>query len=422
MRPPRGERGVIEQWRTGVVAPSRTIIIAGAGIGGLTAALAIARRGLRVRVLEQATKLEETGAGLQLSPNATRVLIALGLEERLRPRLVAPEAVRVRKAANGRDLARLPVGRSLQYYGAPYWVMHRGDLQAALLAAVNDHADIEIELGKRVQIVGPHPKGVSVGYLRNANTEDTTSIGLVGADGLWSAIRKCLVEASTPQPAGRTAWRALLPAEAVPAEFREPIVHLWVGPDGHLVHYPVRAGGAINIVAITSDAWTGIGWSTRSDRDDLLARFPDKDWAQPARALLATPKQWLKWALYSCAPLQRWGRGPTTLLGDAAHPMLPFLAQGAAMAIEDAAVLAHALASAPGGGIAAAMRSYERQRRARTARVQASARANDRVYHLGGAAGLIRDLALRTVLGGELLLSRYDWIYDWRPPGRAAGS
>ena len=402
------------------MASSRTIIIAGAGIGGLTAALALARRGLRVRVLEQATRLEETGAGLQLSPNATRVLIALGLEERLRPRLVAPEVIRVRRAADGQDLARLPVGRAMQYYGAPYWVMHRGDLQAALLAAVNDHADIEIELGKRVQIFGPHPKGLSVGYLRNANTEDTTSTALVGADGLWSATRACLGEAATPQPAGRTAWRALVPAEAVAPELREPVVHLWVGPDGHIVHYPVRAGRAINIVAITTDTWSGIGWSTRSDRNDLMARFPDKDWAQPARALLAIPRQWLKWALYFCAPLHRWGRGPTTLLGDAAHPMLPFLAQGAAMAIEDAAVLAHALTSVPDGSIAAAMRSYEKQRHARTAQVQASARANDRVYHLGGVAGLLRDLALRTVLGGELLLSRYDWIYDWRPPGRAA--
>jgi salicylate hydroxylase len=402
------------------VASSQTIIIAGAGIGGLTAALALARRGLRVRVLEQATKLEETGAGLQLSPNATRVLIALGLEERLRPRLVAPEVIRVRRAFDGQDLARLPVGRAVQYYGAPYWVMHRGDLQAALLAAVNDHADIEIELGKRVQIFGPHPKGLSVGYLRNANTEDTTSTALVGADGLWSATRTCVGKAATPQPAGRTAWRALLPTDAVAPEFREPVVHLWVGPQGHIVHYPVRAGRAINIVAITTDTWSGIGWSTQSDWNDLMARFPDNDWAQPARALLATPRQWLKWALYFCAPLQRWGRGPTTLLGDAAHPMLPFLAQGAAMAIEDAAVLAHAVASAPGGSIAAAMRSYEKQRRARTARVQASAHANDRVYHVGGFAGLIRDLALRTVLGGELLLSRYDWIYDWRPPERAA--
>ena len=403
------------------MSSSQTIIIAGAGIGGLTAALALVSRGLRVRLLEQATRLEEPGAGLQLSPNATRVLIALGLAERLRPRAVAPEAVRVRKAGNGRDLALLPVGRTQHYYGAPYWVIHRGDLQAALLAAVTDHADIAVELGTRVQIFAAHPKGVMVGYLRKSETGDATGIGFVGADGLWSAIRACLGEKSPPRPAGRTAWRALVPADAVPAEFREPVVYLWVGPEGHLVHYPVRAGGAINIVAITTDAWAGTGWSTRSDRDELLARFSRKDWAEPARALLATPNQWLKWALYDRPPLHRWGRGATTLLGDAAHPMLPFLAQGAAMAIEDAAVLAHALTRVP-GGTATAMRHYENQRRARTARVQAAARLNGRVYHLGGPAALIRDLAMRTILGSELVLRRYDWIYDWRPPGRAAGS
>ena len=246
-------------------------------------------------------------------------------------------------------------------------------------------------------------------------------MGFVGADGLWSAARACLGERSRPQSARRTAWRALVPAEAVPAEFREPVVNLWIGPEAHLVHYPVRAGEAINIVAIAADAWEGIGWSTRSDRDELLMRFSEKDWAHPVRALLAKPDQWLKWALYDRPPLYRWGRGAATLLGDAAHPMLPFLAQGAAMAIEDAAVLADALVHVT-GGTAAAMRHYENQRRRRTARVQAAARTNGRMYHLSGPAALIRDLAMRTILGGELMLRRYDWIYDWRPPGPSARS
>jgi salicylate hydroxylase len=403
------------------VSSSQTIIIAGAGIGGLTAALALASRGLRVRLLEQAMRLEETGAGLQLSPNATRVLIALGLAERLRPRVVAPEAVRVRKAGNGRDLALLPVGRTQHYYGAPYWVIHRGDLQAALLAAVNEHPDITLELGARVQAFAVHPEGVTVDYLRQSGTGNATGIGLVGADGLWSTVRTWLGEKSPPQPAGRTAWRALVPAGAVPAEFRDPVVHLWIGPDSHLVHYPVCAGEAVSIVAISTGAWTGTDWSTRSDRDELLARFSAADWAEPARTLLAAPEQWLKWALYDHRPLRRWGRGIATLLGDAAHPMLPFMAQGAAMAIEDAAVLGHALASVP-GGTAAAMRNYENQRRERTARVQRAARSNGVVYHLGGPAALMRDFAMTIMLGSDFLLSRYDWIYDWRPPGSAARS
>ena len=187
------------------------------------------------------------------------------------------------------------------------------------------------------------------------------------------------------------------------------------------MHYPARAGEAINIVAIAADAWEGIGWSTRSERDELLMRFSEKDWAHPVRALLAKPDQWLKWALYDRPPLYRWGRGAATLLGDAAHPMLPFLAQGAAMAIEDAAVLADALVHVP-GGTAAAMRHYEDQRRRRTARVQAAARTNGRMYHLSGSAALVRDFAMRTIFGGELMLRRYDWIYDWRPPGPSARS
>lgn len=396
------------------MASSRTIIVAGAGIGGLTAALALARVGMRVLLLEQATRLEETGAGLQLSPNAARVLIALGLEERLRPRLVAPTAVRVRKAASGQDLIQIPVNRALQYYGAPYWVIHRGDLQAALLAAVEDNPDIALELGARVQEYASHPNGVTVAYLRNASSSDATGLGLVAADGLWSTLRARLGDPSPPRPAGRTAWRSLIPAENVSAEFRDRVVHLWIGPDGHLVHYPVRAGSLINVVAILADAWKGGGWSTRSDRDEILARFPAADWAEPARSLLAKPERWLKWALYDRAPMRRWGRGAATLLGDAAHPMLPFIAQGAAMAIEDAAVLADAIARA--SNVAAGMRDYEAQRQPRTARVQRAAQANGRIYHLGGPAAAIRDLAMSVMFGSELVLSRYDWIYDWRPP------
>lgn len=403
------------------MAPTPTIIIAGAGIGGLTAALALAQAGLRVRVLEQAARLEEAGAGIQLSSNATRILIGLGLEDRLLPRVVAPECIRVRRAADGRDIARIPVGHSQRYYGAPYWVIHRGDLHAALLAAATDHHDITVETDTRVQAFGAHPKGVTVGYLRKTGTGDATGAAFVGADGLWSMARACLGEKSPPRPANRTAWRALLPADDVTPEFREPVVTLWVGPQAHLVHYPIRAGAAINIVAITTDAWRGTGWSTRSDCAELLTRFSDRNWAHPARKLLATPGQWLKWALYDRPPMDHWGRGPATLLGDAAHPMLPFLAQGAAMAIEDAAVLAHALSRAP-GGTASALRYYESQRRSRTAQVQAAARANDRIYHLGGPAAAIRDLAMRTVLGGGLLLSRYDWIYRWRPPAEPVGS
>lgn len=387
-------------------------------MGGLTTALALAGRRFRVLVLEQTAQLQETGAGLQLSPNATRVLTGLGLVDRLAANAVAPTAIRVRSARSGRDIAALPLAQAEQYYGAPYWVIHRADLHAALLSAAQEHPDIEIVLGARVEEFAAHPNGVTVACSRAGKSEDATGIALIGADGLWSNVRTRLWGEAAPRPVGRTAWRALVPTEAVPADFREPVVHLWIGPDGHIVLYPVRRGQALNIVAITADDWTGRDWSTGSDRDELLSRFPARKWTPQALSILATPERWLKWALYDRPPLPRWGRGAITLLGDAAHPMVPFLAQGAAMAIEDAAVLADALAHSR--SVAAAMRQYEASRQPRTARVQQAALANGRLYHLGGPAAVLRDVTMKFLFGNAAILNRYAWIYGWRPPNPAA--
>jgi salicylate hydroxylase len=391
----------------------RKIVVAGAGIGGLTAALALAQKSFAVALLDKADRLEETGAGIQLSPNATRVLCGLGLRERLAPAVVAPEAVIIKTRRN-REIARLRLGvEAEQRYGAPYWMIHRGDLQAALLDAVQARHDITLALGTPVDGFAIHPKGVMVPALGHG-AEDIA--GLVGADGLWSRLRAKLGETARPRSARRTAWRALVPAEAVTAEFRAPAIHLWLGRGSHLVHYPVKGGRMINIVAIAADAPprqdANQGWSTAATADDVMARFSGRSWHPQARDLLALPAQWLKWPLYDLAPLPQWGRGPVTLLGDAAHPMLPFLAQGAAMAIEDAAVLAHVIGAAP-GDVAAAMRRYEQARRPRVANVWRAARRNDAVYHLGWPASAVRDLVLRRS-GSDGLRARYDWIYDWR--------
>jgi salicylate hydroxylase len=392
---------------------ARTIVVAGAGIGGLTAALAIAGKGFGVALIDKAERLEETGAGIQLSPNATRVLLRLGLRERLLPSIVVPEAVFIKSAA-GRGLARLPLGpRAEKRYGAPYWIIHRGDLQAALLAAVRDHPDITLTLGAAADACAAHPNGITVQALRGDRVEETHGGALVGADGLWSTVRTLLGETDEPVFARRTAWRALVPASAIAPQWREPNVHLWLGRGAHLVHYPVRAGAMVNIVAIAGDARPSAGWSTAGSADEVLSRFAKDTWAEPARELLARPTQWLKWPLYDRAPWRQPGRGPVTLMGDAAHPMLPFLAQGAAMAIEDAAVLATALAATPADP-AAAMRRYEQARRPRTTKVQRAARANDKNYHLGGPAAALRNLAMMC-LGGRLLLARYGWLYGWRP-------
>src|SRR5215217_6055887 len=397
------------------MADRRTVVIAGAGIGGLTAALAIARHGFRVSVLEAADRLEEIGAGIQLSPNASRILIALGLAERLASHVIVPEELKVMDAASGRVLTRAPLGAETEErYGAPYWVIHRGDLQAMLFEAVTAHRDISLHLGTKVENFSVRESGIAVAAHRNAQPFEERGIALIGADGLWSTLRNRLAHHAAPRFAHHTAWRALVAAEAVTREFSAPAVNLWLGRDAHLVHYPVKGGRLINIVAILRDEWAEPGWSAPGALDELLARFPASAWHASARNLIGAAAHWQKWALYDCSPLQHWGQGPVTLLGDAAHPMLPYLAQGAAMAIEDAAVLGKWLGLAP-DDIPGALRQYERARRKRTARVQHAAASNGRVYHLTAGEAWARNLFLR-VAGGKMLLRRYNWLYDWRAP------
>jgi salicylate hydroxylase len=398
------------------VASSRPVIIAGAGIGGLTAALAIAQQGFRVELFDQAERLEEVGAGIQLSPNASRILIALGLRERLQSHVVAPEELRVMRAKTARVLARAPLGAAAQRYGAPYWVIHRGDLQAVLVDAVRADPAIALHLGTRVDDFARDDEGVTIAT-PSARQHEHRGSALIAADGLWSRLRARLGHGDAPRFARQTAWRALAEADAVPADLRAPAVNLWFDGDAHLVHYPVRGGRLINVVAIVRDDWREPGWNAPGERDEILARYGAGAWTAAARAVLAAPQRWHKWALYDRVPLtasdRPWGRGAVTLLGDAAHPMLPYLAQGAAMAIEDAAVLARRLAEArddPDG----ALRRYEQQRHSRSARAQRAAHRTGRVYHLGGPASLLRRLAL-AAMGGERLLSRYDWLYGWTP-------
>jgi salicylate hydroxylase len=305
---------------------------------------------------------------------------------------------------------------SLEQYGAPYWVIHRADLHKALAEAVAAEPQITLTLGATVGDFKIGAAGVRAivrhGSVSPAEADYEGEV-LIGADGLWSRLRALLGDRTAPRFTGRGAFRAIIPAAQLPPQDREPIVNMWMGPNGHLVHYPVQAGAFVNMVAVCGDRWQSPGWNVGAGRDEVLERFPATAWAPAVRRLLAAPERWQKWALYDREPSRSWGRGPVTLLGDAAHPMLPFLAQGASMAIEDASVLARELVRSPADRDAA-LRNYETARRLRTARVQRASRRADFHFHLRQPAAFVRDAALRAV-AGERLLAQYDWIYRWRP-------
>jgi len=399
------------------VAASRTVFVAGAGIGGLTASLALAARGFRVVILEKAERLEEAGAGLQLSPNASRVLVGLGLQPRLAARAVTPEAIGLMSARSGGEIIRLPLGEAATARaGAPYWVVHRADLQAALQAEVNDNPDIELRLGCQFEDVVPHAKGLTVVQRSGMTRQQDLALALVGADGIWSTVRHHLFPQVQPQFSGMIAWRGMLETAQLPREYTSRRVQLWMGPNAHLVAYPIAGARRINIVAVVSGTWNRPGWSAPGDANEIKNAFAMARWPSGARMMIAAVDEWRKWALFTVPEGGEWTKGAVALLGDAAHAMLPFAAQGAGMAIEDAAVLAKCLGETQNDGgptMAAAMQRYAHGRRSRVSRVQRAARQAGRIYHLTGPMASARDLVIKA-LGPRHMLARQDWIYDWR--------
>lgn len=372
------------------------MIVVGGGIGGLSVALALARRGIASSVLEQAPAIEEVGAGLQLSPNATRVLQTWGLGEALSATPIEPARVELRSAASAGLLMTTRLGPfARRRWGAPYLTIARSSLQALLLQAVRSTGMAEIRLDACVVGVD-----AAAGAVTLASGERLAGEAVIGCDGLRSVVQSRLFGPVAPRFTGQTAWRGLAHIEDP-----EPVVRVFTGPRRHFVRYPV-APGLVNMVAVKeASAGEVEAWDAAGTREDLLAAFAG--WPSMVRDTIAAVERPWRQALYARRPLARWSVGRASLLGDAAHPMLPFLAQGAGMAIEDAGVLAERLAGSsdtPG-----ALAAYQAERLPRTAKVQAWAERNARLFHLPElAASAAFGLAGLTARPPE---ARLDWLY-----------
>ena len=386
---------------------AKTLIVAGGGIGGLAAALACSRAGWGVELLEQSAAFGEVGAGVQLGPNVVRLLNGWGLADALAAVAACPQELQVRSAIGGDVLGVLPLGRrALRLYGAQYLTMARADLHGLLLRAVEQCADVALHLESRVAKIESEGSSVAV---RDTQGRTFTADALLGADGLWSRVRQAVVNDAPPRFTGHLAYRALVHQSDLPAALRSQVVTAWMGPKFHAVQYPVKRGEWLNVVVIVQGKLSGDlqHWDHQANAADLRRHMGAA--CQPIRDLVGAIADWRLWPLCDRAPMQsalEHARGRIALLGDAAHPMRPYLAQGAGMAIEDACVLAQSLAST--GDVVQALQHYADVRWQRNARVQARAIRNGEIFHMQGLMRSGRDMSLK-LLGARLL--DVPWLY-----------
>jgi 3-hydroxybenzoate 6-monooxygenase len=381
------------------------ILIAGGGIGGLAAAHALSRKGFRVRVLEQAAEFREIGAGIQLSPNIFAAAERIGLKDALLADAWQPSAMEMRCALSGDLITRLPLGQEfVARFGQPYAVSHRADVHGVFLKACQNSNLVSLETSQRVESFEDDGTGITA-MLHGG--ERVQGRALIGCDGMWSKTREKIIGDGAPRVSGHIAYRAVLKRAEVPDDLWRPDVVLWAGPRTHFVHYPLRRGELYNLVAVFHSDRYEEGWNTEVDPSELWKHFSGQ--RPDVLRLLERIETWRMWVLCDREPVKNWSQGRVTLLGDAAHPMLQYLAQGACQATEDAVVLAEKVAEQP-DDLAAAVQAYQAARYLRTGRVQIMARVYGEFYHARGVTAELRNI----MLGARTPQQAYDgiaWLY-----------
>lgn len=384
---------------------SKPIIIVGGGIGGCACALALAQKGYASIVLEQATEFGEIGAGIQLGPNVHKMFIKLGIERDIKNIAFYPNNLIMNDAETGEEITRVDLGEDFrERFNAPYGVIHRSDLHDTIINACQEVSIIDMRTSVKIVDYNETTYGVTAIAENNETYEGTA---LIAADGLWSNIRSKIVGDGGPRVSGHIAYRAVLPVNEVPEPVLSDDVVLWAGPKTHLVHYKLRRGEIFNIVAVFHSDKYEEGWDAFGDPKELEEKF--KNERPEVLMLLDRIESWRMWVLCDREPVKFWSQGKVTLLGDAAHPMLQYLAAGAGMAIEDSVVLAELL-EANDGDSEAAFKQYEKARYLRTGRVQTTARIYGDLYHAAGVVG-----ELRTMMLSGRDPKNYDgvaWLYD----------
>ena len=382
-----------------------TIGIIGGGIAGLATAIALSKTGAEVDIYEKSPQFTEVGAGLQIGPNAVSALKQLGAFEALEPSTVAPQNIRIMDGLSGALLSTLPLGARFEArFGQPYRVSHRADLLNALLATAKDCQSVKLHLNSQLARLDVEPDATTCHF---TNSQQVSHEMLVGADGFRSVVRRSVLNDGPPIFAGHSLYRALIPIKDAPDIPHIRDVNLWLYPNGHVVHYPVSAGKNLNIVAASEQDWENKDWSTPAAPSEVQSYFAKAP--RNLQKVLQAPQDWLKWAAAGHPHSPVWSKHKIVLIGDAIHPTLPYLAQGAAMAMEDAVCLAFGLKT--GGGFA----SYTQARQERTRKIVETSSRLGQIYHMSNPKRLARNF----VIGHTSTKNQYNrlaWLYNWSAP------